>query len=92
MAAVVGGQWLAAVAASAPSWITALPAYAAAACMRTQETERVRSGPHACVGMGERVECVGPRRGNSLWTDATSETGLVRGEGSTCVRGNTGGR
>lgn len=34
-------------------------------CMQAWETERVRSGPHACVGMGERVACVGPGAGVS---------------------------
>jgi hypothetical protein len=72
-------------------WVTALPACTATACMRVRETERVQSGPHACVGMGKRVVCVGPRRGNSIRTGATSKAGLIRGEGSTLC-GSTGGR
>jgi hypothetical protein len=64
MAAVVGGQWLAAVAASAPPWITALPAYAAAAaCMRTQETERVRSGPMHVWAWASELSALGPGAG-----------------------------
>jgi hypothetical protein len=66
MTAMAGGQRLAAVAASAPPWITAPHACAAAACMWVRGTERVWSGPHICVGiMDERVACVGPGRGRS---------------------------
>jgi len=92
MVALAGGQWLAIVVymlllmrrRGSPRRLLVL----LRAC-RHRKHSGFQGVPRACVGIGKRVACVGPKHGSSIRTDAASRAGLVWGEGSTCVRGST---